>query len=105
MTATYSFVENDTASKLEVTCIDNDSGNAIPLTGKTVTLRWSDRRGEPIARVMTITDAANGVAEYQFAAGELDQPSMQFEVQITNADSTIMKSLDVLVEKVRKELS
>jgi len=100
-----SFVSGDTGSKLQVTCKDDDTGTAIDLTGSTVQLQWKDRSGTFVEKTMTVTDAANGVAEYQFAAGELFAKKMLFEVEITDSSGNVIRSLSLLEEDVRSALS
>jgi hypothetical protein len=97
------FVEGDTGSKLRVTCIDNDTRLAIPLAGKTVRLRW-DSGSRMVERTMSVVDAPNGMAEYQFAAGELVSGLMQFEVEIQDGSGNVISSLSLLREQVRRQL-
>ncbi len=101
--AAFSFVEDDTASKLRVTCKNKGTGVAIDLTGSTVQLQWKTRKGEFVEKTMSHVDATNGIAEYQFLTGELAAPNMKFEVEITGAGGNILRSLDVLYELVRKK--
>jgi len=99
------FVEGDTAATLQANCTDKASGAAINLTGKTVTL-WFNYFGVPaVSKTMTVTDAAGGVAKYTFLAGELVKGVIFIEVIITNADSTILTSTDVLSYLVRAKLT
>lgn len=95
------FVAGDTGSKLEVTCQKNSDGSVINLTGSTVTLQWKDKAGVLVEKVMTITDAVNGIAEYQFAADELVAPLMHFQVKITDASGKVLHSLELIRETVR----
>lgn len=85
MSCNFDFVEGDN-SKLVVTCLDS-AGNAIDLTGATITLSWVSAYPNytPISKTMTITDAVNGVCEYQFLANELYSPKMDFDVEIVDA--------------------
>ena len=100
-----SFVSGDTGSKLEVTCKDDDTGAVIDLTGATVKLKWLDDAGALQTKTMTITHAATGVAEYQFLADELIQTQMQFEVEITDAGSNVLRSVELIRENCREALS
>lgn len=100
----YDFVTGDTGSKLEVTCKDSDTGVAVSLTGATVRLKWvSD--GDVEARIMTVTSASGGVAEYQFAAGELEAPAMRFDVEITDASGYVRTAVDIVRIAVRPEVA
>jgi len=96
-------VTGDTGSKLVVTCNDNDTSSVIDLTGASVVLRWEgDTQVE--SRAMTITDAANGVAEYKFAAGEIIAPKMRFEVEITAGNGDIITNTALIELVVREQL-
>lgn len=99
----YDFVTGDTGSKLQVTCKEASTGAAIVLSSATVRLKWlSD--GTVVSRTMTVTDAASGIAEYQFAADELEAPSMRFDVEITTA-SGVRTAADVVRVSVREEIA
>jgi hypothetical protein len=103
--AAFSFVEGDTASILRVTCKNKVTGVVIDLTGAAVQLQWKTRKQKFIERTMTLVNPpTDGIAEYQFAAGELESPSMKFEVEITDGIGKVFHSLDVLFELVRKQL-
>lgn len=100
-----SFVSGDTGSKLEVTCKRDDTGAVIDLTGSTVKLKWDDAAGALQTKAMTITDAANGIAEYQFLANELFAQQMKFEVEITDSGGKVLHSLELIRENVRAVLA
>ena len=97
-------VTGDTGSIFQVTCTDASTGQVIDLTGATVRLRWEDDTGTVQTRIMGVTDAVNGVAEYQFAAGEIIYPRMVFETEITDALGYITSSNDLTTLTVREEL-
>ena len=101
----YSFVSGDTGSTLRVTCTNDSDSTAIDLTGCTLALRWKDSANVLQSKAMTIVTAASGIAEYNFAAGELFAPSMSFEVQITDATSKVIRSLNPIEVSVRAALS
>jgi len=102
MSATYDFVAGDTGSVLRVTCVNDDDDSAIDLTGATVALQWIRRSdGALQSKTMTIVTAASGICSYQFATGELEAPSMRFEVKITDSGSKVIRSLDPLEVDVR----
>ncbi len=100
-----SFVSGDTGSKLEVTCKDDDTGAVIILTGATVKLKWLDVADALQTKTMTITDAVNGVADYQFLADELFGTQMKFEVEITDSGGKVLHNLDLIRENCRRALS
>lgn len=104
MAGTYQFVAGDTGSILEVTCLNDSDNTAINLSGCTVTLQWKAVGGVRVSKTMTITDAAGGVAEYQFLANELYHGVMKFEIKITDVNSKVIRSLDLLEETVRRAL-
>ena len=96
-------VTGDTGSIYQVTCTDSD-GVAINLTGATVRLRWEDDVGVIQTRTMGITDAVNGVAEYQFLAAEIIAPKMKFETEVQDSGGFITSSNDLVTLTVREEL-
>ncbi len=101
----YDFVAGDTGSVLRITCRNAD-GAIIDLTGATVTLRWKDQAGILVERNMTIVGAAtNGVAEYQFAAGELYAGRMRFGYRVTDATGNKISSRQLDEYTVRRELA
>ena len=100
-----SFVSGDTGSKLEVTCKDDDTGVVIVLTGSTVKLKWLNAADVLQTKTMTITDAVNGVADYQFLANELIAKQMKFEVEITDSSGNVLHSVELIRENVRAVLS
>lgn len=100
----YEFVTGDTGSKLVVTCTDSVLGTSIDLTGTTVKLHWITNAGVLANKTMTITSAATGVCNYQFLAAEIEAPTMTFEVEITDAATKVITSLDPIVVSVRDQL-
>jgi len=100
---TIEFVTGDTGSKLVATCVTNSDGLAIDLTGATVRLRWEGDTSVQ-TKVMTITDGPNGVAEYQFLAGEIIVPKMKFEVEITDSSGFVVTNLTLIEVGVREQL-
>lgn len=99
------FVQDDSGSKLEVTCKNDADKSVIDLTGATVKARWNDKSGLVVEKTMTITDAAGGVAEYQFAAGELEAGTTGYEIEITDAAGGIIKNLNLLLVNIRQKIS
>lgn len=81
-------VKNDTGRKLQLTL--QDDGAAVNLTGATANLHYRIAGGTVKTVAMTLTDAVNGVAEYQFATGDLDVAgSLDYEVQVTDSGGKI----------------
>lgn len=102
--STYQFVAGDTGSILEITCKNDADNTVIDLTGCTLALQWKGANGVLVSANMTVTDAINGKARYQFLTTELFAGTMQFEVKITDVNSKVIRSLDLLSEKVRRAL-
>lgn len=110
---TIELVAGDTGSKLVVTCRDSSTGAVINLSGATVTIRWKG----VAAKSMTIANAAGGVAEYQFAQGDLVYTSevsviegvlaspMRFAIQITDALGNLISNLKPIELWVREAIS
>ena len=99
--ADYDFRAGDTGSKLRVTCKDSVTGVAIPLTGATVNLQWRKADGTLASVTMTVTDAPNGVAEYQFLTGELFAPGMDFSVKVIDSGGKELKNINTVHKTVR----
>ena len=97
----YDFRAGDTGSKLRVTCKDSQTEVAINLTGAAVKLQWRKADATLASVAMTVTDAVNGVAEYQFLAGELTSPAMDFSVEITDSGGKIVKNVNAIYKTVR----
>lgn len=95
-------VTGDTGSTISVTC-KSAAGVAINLTGATVLFRWEGAAGL-VEKAATITDAPNGVCEYQFAAGEIIAPKMKIEVEITDSGGKVVTGTDLIELTVREEL-
>lgn len=95
----------DTGSKIQVTCTDNETAAVIDLTGATVSLRWVDPDGALQTKAMTVTNAAGGIAEYLFLAGEIAYPKMRFEVIITDSGGKTISNLDLIELTTRNRLS
>ena len=96
-------VTGDTGSKLIATCADSD-GAIINLTGATVELHWEGEDGVVVSEVMTIDDAAGGIASYTFGAGEIFAPKMVFEVEITDSGGKIITCVDKIELIVREQI-
>lgn len=99
------FVEADTQPTLELTFRDRVTKVLQNLTGTTVTLRWKIESGAKVERAMTITDAVNGVAEYQFATGELTPGTFQYEATITDGTGRTLTTLMIQLLEVRARIS
>jgi hypothetical protein len=98
------FVQNDTGSRLLDTAIDNATELPINLTGGTVRARYKIGGGALQTKQMTITDAANGKAEYLFLAGELAPGSLEGEIEIIDAGGKVITSLETFKFGIRTKL-
>lgn len=100
----YRFVEGDTGSILEITCVESESDDTpISLAGSVVTLKWRNRAGVLRLEIMTITDAPNGIVQYQFEEDDLESPSMKLEAMIHSSGGDVT-NLDPIEISVRKRL-
>jgi len=100
----YSFVTGDTGSILKITCKDAQTEAAMDITGSTVRLKWKDAAGVLVTKVMDIVTPLQGIAQYQFAVGDLIAPKMRLEVEITDASGKVFSSIKPLEELVRGEV-
>jgi hypothetical protein len=100
----YQLVEGDTGVVLRTTCTEGDPAEAIDLTGFSALLRWKST-GTVVEKAMTITDAPNGVVQYQFATGDITPPDMEFEIVLTDEDGKVRASLQTFRQRVRERLA
>lgn len=97
-------VAGDTGSTLVITCKDKDSKAAINLNGKTVRVKFRLNGGILQTKEMAVTDAAGGVAEYQFAAGELVKGTLRGEVEITDSGGLVLTQVEPFALSVRNKI-
>lgn len=97
-------VESDVKVILQTTCTKK-SGGVLNLTGATVTLRWQVGSSTAVERTMTIADPAGGVVQYEFQAGELEAPVMEYEITATLADGTIVTTAHKQRLSVRERIA
>jgi len=89
--ADFVIKQNDTSPDFQRTLLDSD-GVAVPLTGATVRFHMYDqmRTTAKIDGAATITDAANGVVVYSWAAGDTDTTGWYWgEFEVTFSDGSI----------------
>ncbi len=94
--ASFFLKQDDTAPVFQYTVLDEDKV-AINLTGATVTFYMQDENGIDVitAGTVTITDAANGLVEYQWLAADSDVSGIfSAEFVITFGGGTIRTSPD-----------
>lgn len=97
-------VTGDTGSILSLTITDKTTGSAVNLTGATVRVHWRDAAGALVTGVATITNAAGGLAEYQFTSGQIFAPLMVFEVEVTDSAGKITTGVDTITKTVREQI-
>lgn len=101
-------VANDTGTQLSITLKKRKTLQLIDLTDATVRLKWRIDGAALVTRVMTIVDAAGGVATYQFADGELTAvpfgSTLTAEVEVTDAAGKILTGLTPIELKVRAKV-
>lgn len=100
----YDFVSGDTGSRLLVTCVYNDTGLPMNLSGASVKLNYITNTGAAYTKTMTILDAVAGTVEYRFTTIELNALSIEAEVQITDNAGGIVTSLDSMILTIRPQL-
>lgn len=100
----YDLVTGDTGSVLSITVLDSDTGLAKDLTACSVIFRWEGETGTVVNKTATISDAANGVVQYQFSAGEIFAPKMRVEVEVTDGAGFIVTGTDLITLQVREQL-
>lgn len=102
MKSIHRFVEGDTGSALQVTCVEDGEETPIDLTNKTVYLRFNVDYGTTASQLMTILAPASGTVQYLFQAGELVKGTLYASVRIVdNIDSTFVTQLDPFAYRVR----
>lgn len=100
------FTELDTGSVLQVNVRD-PLDNIVVITGATVKLIYSIGGAAKQTKTMTVTDGPNGIAQYQFLAGELTavtpESAMTYEVEVTKAGA-VVTSVIAGAATIRKRL-
>jgi hypothetical protein len=98
------FVEGDTGSAIEFTCVDSNNFEAIDLTDYTATLQW--RKNKILqSKLMQKMDNINGIVRYIFVANELTSGTMSFDVVLTNTlTSQTLTCKDLIRLDVRKRV-
>jgi len=89
--ADFTIKQNDDSPAFERTLSDS-SGTVINLTGSTVRFHLYDQTKDTakIDAAATITDAANGVVVYTWAAGDTDTVGWYWgEFEVTYSDTTV----------------
>ena len=72
-------VEGDTLPKFDCEL------EGVNITGYSFVLRVRLEDGTRVTKTGTITDASNGLFNFQFSSGDLPRGEHEFEIEITNA--------------------
>jgi hypothetical protein len=98
------FVEGDTGSAIEFTCVDSNNFEPIDLTDYTATLQW--RKNKILqSKLMQKVDNINGIVRYIFISNELTAGTMSFDVVLTNTSTTqTLTCKDLIRLDVRKRV-
>lgn len=101
-------VAGDTGTMLRISLRNRGTTEPINLTGATVRLKYRIDAGVLITQVMTIADAATGVATYQFGSGELTAAaqgsSLRGEVEVTDAGGKVLTQLKPMTFTIRAKV-
>jgi hypothetical protein len=86
----FTIKQNDTSPSLQV-ILEDSASVAIPIVGASVKLHMKSLDGViKINEAMTITDADNGVVQYDWQTGDTDTVGIYYvEFQVTYSDSSI----------------
>ena len=99
------FVQGDTGSSIQFTCIDSNNYSPMNLAIYTATINWRNSSNTLITRSMQKHDSANGILRYTFGTGELVAGTMKFDIILTNINTNqYITSRDVISIDVRKRL-
>ena len=105
----FDFVEGDTLSKLTVTFVDDDGTTAIDLTSGTVEFILVTREdgilSVPQTVAATLVNPPSGVAEYQFADGDLRPGTLFVEARALLNTGRVISSKSVTEFSVRGKLN
>lgn len=106
MSCCLALVQNDTLARLVVTCRDAKTRLPINLAGATVKVTYRiGAAGVWLTRTMVVTNAALGIAEYQFGAGDLDGIGLLFlQVELSGAGTGTSVN-EIAIEVKRKYIA
>ena len=86
MAQTFKYVQADTGPQIRVSLTEEDSGDAVDLTGATVTLHFRAAGEDQVlfSRLLYVNPdtAENGVAVLQWEVGDLDVEAGAYEGEI-----------------------
>lgn len=100
-------VQGDTRPQIKVTLTEEGTGDAISLSNATVRLKFRAVGSSTVLSNITgtVTDAANGVAVFNWPNGSLDVPAGDYEgeIEVTFQDTSVQTVYDVLKFKLRED--
>ena len=96
------FVEGDTGSSL-VFMLADLYGNPIDLTGATVTFAYQIGSHHEVTGSCVVNDAANGICQYNWGAGELKPGEIMGNV-VAAYDGGVYITSEVATAKVRARI-
>ena len=111
MASTFKYVQGDTGPQIKVALTEEDSGNAVDLSGGTATLHFRAAGEETVlfSRGLYVNPdtAADGVAILQWQVGDLDQEAGAYEGEIEVVRSTGLRETlyDKLKFKIREDFA
>jgi len=105
MASAYDFVQYDSIQPLTIAAKDNSTSAVRNLTNYTVKAKFRSPAGREFVRAMTVTDAANGIAQYALTGDEFDVAGVwQVEILFRYSDGKDQAGLDLLTLNVRARL-
>jgi len=111
MATTFKYVQGDTGPQIKVTLTEEDSGDAVDLTGATVTLHFRAAGEDEVlfSREFFVNPdtAETGIAVLQWQTNDLNQEAGAYEGEIEVVrNSGIRETLfDKLKFKIREDLA
>lgn len=83
----------------------DQDGDAVDITGATITMRYKIAGGSIVERTATITDASNGIAQYEAVADELTAGMMQREWKVLTAAGKIHTAAEIFHSDIEAVLA
>jgi hypothetical protein len=111
MASTFKYVQGDTGPQIKVALTEEDSGNAVDLSGGTATLHFRAAGEETVlfSRGLYVNPdtAADGVAILQWQVGDLEIDAGAYEGEIEVIRSTGLREtlFDKLKFKIREDFA
>lgn len=102
MAEVFYIKRNDTSPAIRANLLDGD-GNAVDVTAATIRFHMSEPNGTVVIDAAgTIVNAAGGIVEYQWQAGDTDTAGyFNTEFEVTYGDGTIETFPNSTYQRVR----